>query len=98
VMNPNAKSDDHDTHARTDLIKVHRAATGADGMFAVADELLPTTGEPGHDALCAREQDYFYRAIVEDIDLTRHMDDAVASLRICIAADESVRSGQPVRL
>jgi hypothetical protein len=30
--------------------------------------------------------------------LTRHMDDAVASLRICLAADESVRSGKPVRL
>jgi predicted dehydrogenase len=98
VMDPNAKSDDHDTHARTDLIKVHHAATSTDGIFAEADELIPTTGEPGHDALCAREQDYFYRAIIEDIDLNRHMDDAVASLRICIAADESIRSGQPVRL
>jgi len=26
------------------------------------------------------------------------MDDAVSSLRICLAADESVRSGRPVRL
>jgi len=26
------------------------------------------------------------------------MADAVASLRICLAADESVRTGQPVRL
>lgn len=55
-------------------------------------------GEPGHDALCAREQDYVYRAIVEDIDLTRHMNDAVQSLKICLAADESVRTGQVVRL
>ena len=55
-------------------------------------------GEPNHDALCAREQDYVCRAITEDIDLTRHMQDAVESLRICIAADESVRSGRPVRL
>jgi predicted dehydrogenase len=98
VMDQNAKSDDHDTHARTDLIKVHRAAMGADGTFAQPDELIATKGEPGHDALCAREQDYFYRAITEDIDLNRHMDDAVASLRICIAADESVRTGMPVRL
>ena len=98
VMDQDAKSDDHDTHARTDLIKVHRAATGVDGNFAQADELIATTGEPGHDALCAREQDYFYRAITEDIDLGRHMNDAVASLRICIAADESVRTGKPIRL
>jgi len=38
------------------------------------------------------------KAIREDIDLTRHMDDAVQSLRICLAADESVRTGAPVRL
>ncbi len=98
VMDAGARSADHDTHVRTDKILVHHAALGADGTFARKDELIATTGEPGHDALCAREQDYFYRAITEDIDLGRHMDDAVASLRICIAADESVRSGKPVRL
>ena len=38
------------------------------------------------------------RAIRDDTDLTRHMQDAVASLAVCLAADESVRSGQPVRL
>ena len=38
------------------------------------------------------------RAIAEDMDLTRHMQDAVASLAVCLAADESVRTGQPVRL
>ena len=37
-------------------------------------------------------------AIREDIDLGRHMQDAVQSLRICLAADESVRTGQPVTL
>ena len=60
--------------------------------------LVCRTPIQAHDALCAREQDYFYRAITEDIDLSRHMDDAVASLRICLAADESVRTGRPVRL
>jgi predicted dehydrogenase len=98
VMEPSARSDDLDTHSRTDQIRVHHAATGSDGEFAQPDELLSMKGEPGHDALCAREQDYFYRAITEDIDLTRHMDDAVQSLRICLAADESVRTGKPVRL
>ena len=38
------------------------------------------------------------RAIAEGIDLTRHMQDAVASLAVCLAADESVRTGRPVRL
>ena len=40
----------------------------------------------------------FTRAITENLDLTRHMNDAVQSLAICLAADESVRSGQPVKL
>jgi predicted dehydrogenase len=98
VMDAGARSDDIDTHTRTDKIRVHRAATGADGRFAQADEMISMEGEPGHDALCAREQDFVYRAITEDIDLSRHMDDAVQSLRICLAADESVRTGKPVRL
>jgi hypothetical protein len=38
------------------------------------------------------------KAIREDIDLTRHMEDAVQSLRICLAADESVRTGRAVDL
>jgi predicted dehydrogenase len=99
VVNPGARSEDHETHTRTDSIKVHRAALTADGgAFAEPDEIISMTGEPGHDALCAREQDFVHRAIVEDLDLNRHMDDAVASLRICLAADESVRSGKPVKL
>jgi predicted dehydrogenase len=98
VMDPNAKSDSHETHTRTDTIKVHHAEVGPDGKFARADELLSMEGEPGHDALCAREQDYLYRAITEDMDLSRHLQDAVQSLRICLAADEGVRTGKVVRL
>ena len=56
------------------------------------------SGEPDHQKLCDLEQAYVLKAIRENIDLTRHMDDAVQSLRICLAADESVRTGRPVRL
>ena len=38
------------------------------------------------------------RAITDDIDLTRHMNDAVQSLAICLAADKSIRTGQPISL
>jgi hypothetical protein len=38
------------------------------------------------------------KAIREDIDLDRHMNDAVQSLRICLAADESVRTGKMIDL
>ena len=38
------------------------------------------------------------RAIREDLDLDDHMHDAVNSLRIVLAADESVRTGTVVAL
>ena len=98
VMDPNAKSDDIDTHTKTAVIRVHNAATGPDGKFLSPDEDMTMAGEPGHQELCDREQAYVLKAIREDIDLTRHMDDAVQSLKICLAADESVRTGQPVKL
>lgn len=97
-MDEGAKSDDIDTHTKTVVIRLHRAARGADGRFAQADELLSMSGEPDHQELCAREQDFVLKAIREDMDLTRHMEDAVQSLRVCLAADESVRTGNAVAL
>ena len=38
-------------------------------------------GEPGHQELCDLEQAFVLKAIREDLDLDRHMDDAVQSLR-----------------
>ena len=98
VMEPGGASASLDLHTRTDTIRVHRAERGADGAFLAPDEMISMAGEPGHDALCAREQDFVHRAITEDIDLARHMQDAVESLRVCLAADASVRTGLPVRL
>ena len=98
VMDPNAKSDDIDTHTKTSVIRVHNAETGPDGRFLRPDEDLAMAGEPGHQDLCDLEQAYVLKAIREDIDLDRHMNDAVQSLRICLAADQSVRTGAPVIL
>ena len=98
VMAEGAKSDDIDTHTKTSTIRLHSAATEPDGRFARPDELLSMQGEPGHQELCELEQAFFLRAMREDLDLSRHMDDAVKSLAVCLAADESVRTGAPVRL
>lgn len=89
-MPDSARSDDIDTHTRTATLRIHRAGVG--------DTDLDMADEPGHQELCNREQAFMARAIREDLDLTRHMRDAVRSLAICLAADESVRSGQPVKL
>jgi len=92
------KSDDVDAHTKTNMLRVHSAALAADGAFAAPDTLLSMQDEPGHQELCNREQAFLLKAIREDIDLARHMSDAVKSLAVCLAADESVRTGAPVRL
>ena len=89
-MPDSARSDDIDTHTKTSTIRVHRVGQG--------DEDLSMADEPGHQQLCDAEQAFMARAIAEDLDLTRHMQDAVRSLAVCLAADESVRSGAPVKL
>ncbi|MCR4266186.1 Gfo/Idh/MocA family protein [Nitratireductor sp. ZSWI3] len=98
VMAEGARSDDIDTHTRTSTIRIHHAETTDGGGFAHPDTLLSMQDEPGHQELCDREQAFVLKAIREDIDLSRHMEDAVQSLNICLAADESVRSGKEIEL
>ena len=82
-------SSDIDGHTRVGGILVHTPQ---------GDRRVEMPDEPGHQALCDAEQAYMLRAIADDIDLTRHMTDAVQSLAICLAADESIRTGRPVSL
>ena len=82
-------SSDIDGHTKVGGILVH-TATG--------DRLIELPEEPGHQELCDAQQAFMLRSISEDIDLTRHMSDAVTSLSICLAADESIRTGQPISL
>ena len=91
-------SADHDSHTRTNRLLVHHAERGADGEFSRKDEWISTEDEPDHQQLCAREQRLFLAAIRGEADLTRHLEDAINSLRIVLAADESVRTGEVVRL
>ena len=62
------------------------------------DRLIEMPDEPGHLELCAAEQAYLIHAIKTDIDLSRHMQDAVQSLAICLAADLSIREGRAIEL
>jgi hypothetical protein len=86
------KSDDINAHVKTNQILWHHTD------MSKPDERIDMADEPDHDALCQREQEYLLKAIDEDVDLGDHMDDAVKSLKIVVAADESVKTGQVVRL
>ena len=92
------RSADIDAHTKTNRILLHHGELGPDGRPARADEFFDTADEPDHDALCQREQRFLLRAIDDDVDLGDHMEDAVKSLRIVLAADRSVRQGGVVKL
>jgi predicted dehydrogenase len=92
------KSDNVDSHTKTESLRVHYADIDAQNAFVKPDEWVNLTDEPDHQELCNREQRYFLRAIRENLDLSDHVEDAVNSLRIAFACDESVRTGQPVML
>ena len=91
-------SADVDQHTKTNALKLHHADLDAAGGFARADEWLDMSDEPDHQALCEREQAWFLRTIREDIDLARSMEEAVMSLRIVLAAQESIDEGRVVEL
>ena len=91
-------SDDIDSHTQTGCLRLHHSQLGADGSFVHEDELLDTSDEPSHDELCELEQRYLLQAIQNDVDLSDHIQDAVNSLKIVLAADHSFKTGQTVDL
>jgi predicted dehydrogenase len=91
-------SDDIASHTKTESIRVHHAAIDDQYQFTKPDEWIDLQDEPDHQELCNREQRYFLKSIVEDIDLKDSIADGLNSLRIAVACDESVRTGQVVIL
>jgi predicted dehydrogenase len=92
------KSDSVEAHTKTESLRWHHASIDENNAFVRKDDWIDLTDEPDHQELCNREQAYFLKAIQEDIDLTDHVEDAVNSLRIAFACDESVRTGEVVKL
>ncbi len=91
-------SADIDKHTKTDAIHVHYADVGADKAFTRKDDILSMEDEPGHQELCDREQAFFLKAITDDLDLSESMDAAVNSLRIVLAAEQSILEERTIRL
>ncbi|TCV09609.1 putative dehydrogenase [Sphingobacterium alimentarium] len=92
------KSDSVEAHTKTESIRVHHASIDAQNKFNQEDEWINVADEPDHQELCNREQRFFYNAIAQDWDLSKSMDDALNSLKIALACDESVKTGGIVKL
>ncbi|KAL6252812.1 hypothetical protein RBB50_000531 [Rhinocladiella similis] len=91
VKEDDTGSADVNSHTKTSRLCVHRVADGKDEILSMADE-------PDHHALCALEQQFLLEAIWQDLNLEQHMIDAVRSLAVVLAADQSMREGRAIDL
>ncbi len=102
IMDPktdrNVDSSDIDGHTKTNSLLLHYSELDANGKYVRDDQIIDTSDEPDHQGLCDREQEYFLEAIRNNLDLTDHLEDAINSMKIVMAADESVRTGQIIEL
>ncbi|MCC8426715.1 Gfo/Idh/MocA family protein [Mucilaginibacter sp. UR6-11] len=89
-------SDNIDAHTKTESIKIHYADLDANDEFIKENKWIDLEDEPDHQELCNREQRYFLKAILEDIELSEPTDDAINSLKIAFACDESVKTGKMI--
>lgn len=98
ITESQSASDDVDSHSKTGSLKLHHADRDEHGNFFKPDELISTVDEPDHQGLCDLEQALFLKAIREDLDLSQHHQDAINSLRVVLAADESFKTGKTINL
>jgi len=92
------QSADINSHTGTQSLQVHHGALDADGNFVKKDEFLSMESEPDHDALFQREQEFFLKALREDLDVSELLEAACNASRIVLAADESYRNGKTIDL
>lgn len=92
------RSDDIRGHTQTNRLIVHHSKLGPDGRFAQEDEIINTVDEPDHEMLCEIEQRVLVDAIDNDLDLSASHEVTLTTLRIVLAADLSIRTGEVVRL
>ncbi len=95
---PRGASADIGEHTTVNQLQLHYSDRDDNGKLSRDDKFISTPDEPGHDDLCYLEQNYFLKAIQEDLDLSDHLQEVVDTLRIVLASDESVKTGEVVRL
>ena len=93
-----SQSDNVDAHTKTESLKRHFSELDKHNNFVKKDEIINLQDEPDHNELCKREQEFFYKAITEDLCLNDHLADAVNSLKIVLAADESIKTNKTIFL
>ena len=89
---------DISSHTKTNWLQVHHGDIDGENNLLKEDEWIDTRDEPDHQELCNREQRWLLQAIQEDLDLSVHWDNVVDTLRIVLAADQSIAEGRAIDL
>lgn len=95
---PRGSSADIGEHTAVQQLQIHQSEMDENGKLTQDDKIVATPDEPGHDELCFLEQKYFLDAIRNDLDLSIHLREVVDTLKIVLASDESVKTGEVIKL
>ena len=95
---PRGSSADIGGHTSVKRLHLHHGKTDENSKLIKEDEMIETPDEPDHDGLCYLEQEFFLKSIQEDLDLSDHLREVVHTLQIVLASDESVKTGETVKL
>jgi predicted dehydrogenase len=96
VMGEDADAADIDNHTRAGQLRVRAVEAAGSANAGYADAWLPMSEGVNHQWLCDREQASLAVAIRDDIDLSRHHEDAIRSLSIVLAAERSMRERRAI--
>jgi predicted dehydrogenase len=98
VMGDNTDAADIENHTKAGQLRLHSAASTEPDGAAGADAWMPMAEGVDHQWLCDKEQAFLAHAIHNDVDLTRHHQDAARSLHIVLAAEQSMRERRAIDL
>ncbi len=95
---PRGISADIAEHTTVKKLHIHNSELDSEGNLKYDDKLIAAADEPGHDELCLFEQQFFLRSIRENLDLSNHLKEVVNTLKIVLAADRSIKSGDAISI
>lgn len=91
-------SADIEEHTSLKQLLLHYSKLDEKGNLTRKQHIVDTTEEPGHDELCYLEQTCFINGIHNDLDLKDHLTEVVHTVSVVLASDQSVKTGEVVRL
>jgi predicted dehydrogenase len=98
VMGEDVDSASIESHTQAGQLRVRALEFTGAAVQGTTEALIPLHDDVDHQVLCDREQMFLLQAIRSDLDLTRHHEDAIRSLEIVLAAEQSMRERRAVDL